>query len=187
MKKIIILALVTMFTLASQAQIVSSRSSRITRTVTERKPAIWIDFGPGFFTGDAENTGLGLDLGIRWNHMFTENIGWDILKISAQTDTKNFGDALNVQAKTGIRGVTPVLFGNSSLYANFAGGYGHYPDAESGGFVWEVGAGVNITRHFSVGINYNSTKYTAKYTVRGYSSSVDAKVGLLSLRLSYGF
>lgn len=183
MKKIFVLAFMAMFSLAIQAQIVSSRSSRITTTYTERTPAIWLDFGPGFFTGDAEDTGLGIDLGFRWNHMFTENIGWDILKVSAQTDTKNFGDALNIQAKTGIRGVTPILFGNSSLYANLAGGYGYYTDIEKGGFVWEVGAGINLTRKFAIGINYNSTQY--EYSSRYSDSTV--KVGLLSLRLSYGF
>ncbi len=184
MKKFFIFVFMTMFTLASQAQIVSSQSSRITREKGVYNPAIWVDFGLGTYTGDPEDTGLGLDLGFRWNHMFTENIGWDILKISAQTDTKSFGESLNVQAKTGIRGVSPVLFGNSSLYANFAGGYGYYTDIEEGGFVWEIGAGVNVTSRFSVGINYNSANYSIEVPRYG---DQDVKVGLLSLRLSYGF
>lgn len=187
MKKLFIVAFMAMFTIASQAQIVSSRSSRITYEKGEYHPAIWVDFGLGTFTGDPEDTGLALDLGFRWNHMFTENIGWDILKVSAQTDTKHFSESLNVQGKTGIRGVTPVLFGNCSLYANFAGGYGYYTKVEEGGFVWEVGAGVNVTPRFSVGINYNSANYSVKYGSGKYSGEQDVKVGLLSLRLSYGF
>lgn len=183
MRKFFVLALMALFTMASQAQIVSSRSSRITRERTVHKPVIWADLGVGTFTGDPEDTGVAIDLGFRWNHMFTENIGWDILKISAQTDTKDFTESLNVQGKTGIRGVTPVLFGNSTLYANFAGGYGYYTDIEEGGFVWEAGAGINITPCFSVGINYNSANYT--YESSRYKQ--DVKVGLLSLRLSYGF
>jgi len=183
MKKIILISFVTLFTLAAQAQIVSSRSSRITTEHRDYHPAIWVDLGPGLYTGDVKDTGVAIDLGFRWNHMFTENIGWDILKISAQTDTKNFKEALNIQGKTGIRGVTPILFGNSSLYANFAGGYGYYTDIEKGGFVWEVGAGINISSRFSVGINYNSANYTYEY----YRSDETVKVGLISLRLSYGF
>ena len=187
MKKYFVFAIVAMFALASQAQIVSSRSSRITHERGEHHPSIWVDLGLGTFTGDAEDTGLGLDLGFRWTNMFTENIGWDVVKISAQTDTKNFTEALNVQGKTGIRGVTPVLFGNSTLYANFGGGYGYYTDIEEGGFVWEVGAGINVTPRFSVGINYNSANYSYEYGSGRYHQEQDVKVGLLSLRLSYGF
>lgn len=190
MKKTIFIALLAMFTLASQAQIVSSRSSRITTQKAGHTPSIFVDFGAGAFTGDIEDAGVALDLGLRWNHMFTENIGWDILKVSAQTSTKEFTEALNVQGKTGIRAVTPVLFGNSTLYANFAGGYGYYTDIEEGGFVWEVGAGINITPRFAVGINYNSANYSFDWKDHydyGGHEKVDVKCGIVSLRLSYGF
>ncbi len=183
MKKFFLLTLLSILSLSTiHAQIVSSRSSHISRTKSEHVPSIFVDLGPGLFTGDSE--GFGLDLGFRWSKMFHPNVGWDILKISAQTEgSDNFTKALNVQAKTGIRGVTPVLFGNSTLYANFAGGYGHYTDFDKGGFAWEVGTGINFTPRISLGIAYNSCNYNVKV----YKTEQSVNVGLLTLRFSYGF
>lgn len=177
MKKIILVAIMAIMTTSAFAQIVSSQSSRITREKKEARTtsSIFVDLGVGVFTGDTYDTGAGVDLGFRWNRMFTPNIGWDILKISAQTDTKHFTESLNVQAKSGIRGVSPVLFGNSSIYANAAAGYAYFTDPSDGGFVWEVGAGLNVTPRFAVGVAYNSIHIN------------DADAGLVSLRLSYGF
>ena len=203
MKKILLFAIMAMFAIGSQAQIISSRSTGITKVQSPRSHNIWIDLGTGVFTGDLEEgSGVGIDLGGRWTKMFSENVGWDILKINAMTDTKNFGESLNVQFKTGLRGVTPVLFGNSSAYVAAAAGYGLFTDEAESAFVWEVGAGLNVTPRFAVGVYYNGISwsremkvtyvsgYNTKYGYPYYSTKkedVTIKGGYLSLKLSYAF
>ena len=191
MKKVFILAITAMFVLASQAQIVSSRSTGITKVKKERTNFFAIDMGAGTFSGDWNNTGTGIDLGFRWTKMFTENIGWDIIKAGAMTDTKNFGEALNVQFKTGVRGVSPVLFGQSTLYAAASAGYGLFTGEAESAFVWEVGAGLNITPHIAVGVAYNAQSLSHEYKYySGYGyhkEKIDIKGGYTSLKLSFTF
>lgn len=205
MKKLFIVAAMAMFTLGSQAQIVHSYSTRIDR-VKENKVHphnIWLDFGAGVFSGDWEDTGVGIDLGVRWTVMFTDYVGWDVIKGNAMTDTKNFGEALNVQFKTGIRGQSPVLFGDSRIYANVDAGYALLTEEAESAFTWEIGVGINVTPRFAVGISYNSLSYSHEYEVpvphyqssRYYSGyyytyekeDVDITAGYLSLRFSYAF
>lgn len=184
MKKLLFMALMAFFSSSAFAQLMTSRMTTVKHNHTSK---IWFDFGPGTYTGDVDDTGLGVDLGFRWTQMFGESIGWDILKISAQTDTKNFSECLDVQGKTGLRYVSPVLFGKQSLYANAAVGYGYYTDMEEGGLVWEIGAGVNVSPRFSVGIAYNSHNYTRDiYVYRKGTEEKSFNVGLVSLRLSIG-
>lgn len=171
MKKFLFLAICAMVSMTVSAQLVTS-----SRVSVEEKPSnIWLDFGVGAYTGDVSDTGLGVDLGLRWNKMFTESIGWDIFKIKAQTDISNFTELLALQATTGARYVSPVLFGNSSAFGAVGLGYGYFTDIEDGGFVWEVSAGINVSPRFLVGVSYNS------------SSVGDATLGYVSLRLGYNF
>lgn len=189
MKKIYFITFLAMLAMVSQAQIAHSSLYGSTRKNQPTSSRLWLDLGAGSFTGDLEKTGVALDLGLRYTHMFHENVGWDVIKLSAQTDTKEFSDMLNVQLKTGIRTVTPVLFGNSSLYANFSAGYGYYTYIEKGGFVWEVGAGINITPNISLGVNYNSANFKVDdyFDIGDYSYYDKVKIGIVSLRVAYGF
>ena len=75
MKKIFVLAVMAMFTLASQAQIVSSRSSRVTTTTTQKNyenfSTIYLQYNPitmKYDDGDSE-TLTGVSLG--FNHAFS--------------------------------------------------------------------------------------------------------------------
>lgn len=156
MKKFLFLAVMLIMTGTASAQLLTSTT--YTKAQTERKNHFAIDLGIGGLVGDVEDGGLGIELGFRDTYMFTPNVGWDIIKISAHTGTSHFTELLNLQAKTGIRGVSPVLFGEATAYANFAGGYGYLTDYEEGGFAWELGAGLNVTPHISIGAVYNSTK-----------------------------
>lgn len=195
MKKILVLALTAMFAMASQAQIVSSRSTGITKVKTEKSHNFWIEGGVGTFSGDWNDTGAGIDLGFRWTKMFSENIGWDIIKAGAMTDTNNFGDALNVQFKTGLRLVSPVMFGESTLYGAVSAGYGLFTEEAESAFVWEVGAGINVTPRFSVGVAYNAQNLTREVEYGYYNGyyythdkeKFDIKGGYLSLKLAYAF
>jgi hypothetical protein len=152
MKKLFLVALLAVFTSSSvSAQLIGS-----SRFVTSRSHNVWVDFGLGAYTGDYKNGGLGMDLGFRWNKMFHENVGWDIIKVAAQADTKHFKESISLKAMTGIRFESPVLFGQSKAYANFAGGYGHMFDMKKGAFTWEVGAGLKVSPRFNVGVAYDS-------------------------------
>lgn len=189
MRKFFLVAILAAFTVASQAQIVSSRSSRITKK--EAVNSHWfLDLGAGAYGDGVDGSSVNIDLGIRWSHMFTPNIGWDILKANVQTDASNFTEALNIQGKSGIRGVSPVVFGNSTLYANAGFGYGYFTDMEAGGFVWEIGAGINFNPRLSLGIVYNSNKFSKDEEYYGYGYegdvSIKGKVNVIQLRLSVG-
>lgn len=175
MKKLFLLVVMALLCTSSFAQLVTSSSV----TVEKKRSALWLDFGAGAFSGDYEDGGLGVDLGLRWNKSFTENIGWDIFKIKAQADTKHFSETVLLQAMTGLRGTTPVLFGNSSIYGSAGLGYGYVFDAEEGGLCWEVSAGVNVTPRFLVGVAYNS---------QGISfDGATAHLNYVSLRLGFNF
>ncbi len=198
MKKVFVLTIVVLIAVSGKAQIVSSRSSMITREYKPTKNQFWFDCGIGIYTGDItdyykdryynddEGMGMALDLGFRWTKMYTDNIGWDVLKLSAQSDLKHIGKMVDVQLKSGVRGVSPVLFGNSTIYGNVALGYGYYIYHEKGDFVWEVGAGINITPKLSIGVSYNNhslEEYSSKY----YSDKETLSCGILSLRAGVCF
>ena len=190
MKKIFLTCLVALISLSTYAQekgkLVGSDTRLITTTTTttvvERTPVTYIDLGIGGFADDAE--GFAIDFGLRFTKMFTPNIGWDILKISAQTtpDSEIYPN-LNLQAKTGIRGVTPILFGKSgAVYGYFDGGYGYNIHDEGGGFAWEAGIGVNLSKQLSLGLAYNN----CSYTIERYYYDEDVSCGYVSLRLGIG-
>ncbi len=176
MKKIIFAITMLLVASTASAQLIKSTSVAVQKSA--KKNYFAIEFGSGFFTGDIEKGGAVLDLSLRDTYMFHPNIGWDILKFTAQTGTGGFADCLDLQIKTGVRGMTPVLFGQSTIYVNAGAGYNYWVgDAgQAGGFTWEAGAGLNITPHFLVGINYSSVKVNVdtdeKYTVGAFTFRV---------------
>lgn len=184
MKKLFVTTFMFLMFATMQAQIVQSRSSGYTKYNHPTKNYIAVDLGAGSMTGDHEDTEFGLDLGVRWTMMLNDNLGWDVLKLSAQSDTGNFDRYFSVQLKTGVRGVTPVVLGNCSIYGNFALGYGYYTNCKKGDLAYEFGAGVNITPKVSLGVAYNICNFTDIYSDW---DEEDIKVGLFSVRLSYRF
>ncbi|MBR1469449.1 MAG: outer membrane beta-barrel protein [Prevotella sp.] len=182
MKKIFLIAFMAVFTSSAFAQLMTARMTTVKRSAS----TVWIDLGPGLYTGDVDDAGAGIDLGIRFTKMFGGGIGWDIFKASAQTGTSKFTEILDVQAKTGVRYVSPVLFGNQSLYANLGAGAGYYTDMDKFGFVWEVGAGINITPRVSLGIAYNSHSFSQEIYDGRRTEDKSFNVGLISLRLGIG-
>lgn len=170
MKKILFVALMAVFTISANAQLVTSN-----RTIRSNAHNIWVDFGLGAYTGDYKDGGLGLDLGLRWNKMFHEYVGWDIVKVAAQADTKHFKESISLKAMTGIRFESPVLFSDAKAYANFAGGYGYVFDPKDGAFTWEIGAGLKVTPRFNVGVAYDSM------SKKGFTT------GYINLKVGYAF
>lgn len=153
MKKIFLVAVLALFTSSAFAQLLTS--SRVARS--ERAHNVWIDLGVGTYTSSGAS-GTDLNLGIRVNKMFHEYVGWDIIKVGAHANTKDFGKTISVEALTGIRGESPVLFANAKAYANFALGYIHTIDPNKGAFEWEIGAGLKITPRINVGVAFDSSK-----------------------------
>jgi len=153
MKKFIMVALMAVIAVSASAQLITSN-----RTVRgARAHNTWIDFGVGTYTNEGAK-GTDLNLAIRFNKMFTEYVGWDIIKIGARSNTDDLGKCICAEALTGIRGESPVLFSNAKAYGNFGIGYLYGFDAEKGGFAWEIGAGLKLTPRFNIGIAYDSYK-----------------------------
>lgn len=153
MKKLFFVAVMALVTLSASAQLITSN-----RTIRNSRPHFtWIELGAGTYTNDGAE-GADLNLGIRFNKMFSDYVGWDIIKIGARSNTEELGDCLCAEALTGIRGESPVLFSNAKAYGNFGIGYLYGFDAEKGGLAWEIGAGLKLTPRFLFGIVYNSYK-----------------------------
>ena len=156
MKKLFLLVAMTIVTMSASAQLITS-----TRAIKgERAHNFWVDLGGGGFNGDVNDSGFGVDLGIRVTKMWN-SVGWDIFRLSATTDTKDFGGAANVKLKTGIRYISPAVVGDMKLYANADMGYGFYPDnTDWHGSAWEAGVGIMLTNRISAGVVYDSQYYS---------------------------
>lgn len=121
-----------------------------------------IELGVGG-TGDVT-----VDLGIKWQTNLHEYFAWDVLTVKALADVENnFSESITGEALTGIRLISPE-FAGLTAYVNGRAGYAFNFDASEGGFAFEVGAGVNITRNIYLGYAYNhfkidgaKTKYNA--------------------------
>lgn len=151
MKKTVLMLLAIFFCTTMSAQLVTGT----TYTKAKKKAsALWLDLGVGKMK---DIDGAGIDLGLRWNRNIYQNyLSWDIIKVKAETSTKYFSELITAQALTGLRGTSPVLFGNSSLFAAFGIGYGYcFGDASAGGLDWDVSVGINITPRIMVGVGYN--------------------------------
>lgn len=154
MKKYLLFALTLMITINGFAQM-SERTSV--------SSGIWLEVGAGgnifhqreFFGTDDNHSGVGINIGARYTKMFNNYIGWDVIKINAQTDLKNFKALLGLQAMTGLRLVSPVIFGHQTAYLSGAIGGSYYPDPDKGNFAWEGGLGINISPKTSIGAFYN--------------------------------
>ena len=182
MKKYFVLALMAMFTTMASAQLMTSRMSNLKG---ERATTCWFDFGAGLPAADAskgDGLGAGFDLGFRVTHMYTENLGWDIFRVKGQIYTKEVGPgdtSLSVSGQTGFRYVSPVLFSDKTLYGNAMFGAGYM--AGPGEFLinWEIGAGINITKHFAAGLFYTCEHYKDHHE--------NVALGLFGIRASVGF
>ncbi|MDE6160299.1 MAG: porin family protein, partial [Muribaculaceae bacterium] len=137
----------------------------------------------GVEAGDV-STDFGIDvtLGYRWH--IANGFNWDILKIGANTGVSNFAELMTLRFLTGIRYNSAPVIGDKSLYADFGMGYGLMTDdTDFGGFVYEIGVGVNLTRKISLGLVWegNCMKYSDDYW------EYSAHYGLFGLRLGVNF
>lgn len=111
-----------------------------------------IELGVGG-TGDVT-----VDLGFKWQANLHENIAWDVVTVKAVADVENnFAESCTGQVLTGLRLISPE-FSGMNIYANARAGYAHNFDASEGGFAFEIGAGIQVTRSIYLGYAYNNFK-----------------------------
>ena len=156
MKKFLLLVLVAFVSSTMSAQLVTSTTVTRTKKQSSGKSGMFMEVGVGTLGGDIENDGISLDLGFGYRKGFSEYLAWDILKIKAVAEISNLDKSLTPQIMTGIRGTSPVLFGNVTGYASFSAGYGHNIDMESGGLAYEAQIGLNLTSKLSLGLVYDN-------------------------------
>lgn len=155
MKKYLLFMLVAFICSSMSAQLVTSTT--ITRTKKQvSNSGMFFEVGVGALGGDVEGDGVSLDLGLGYRKGFNQYVAWDILKLKALAEVSNLGETITPQLMTGIRGTSPVLFGNATAFGSFNGGYGYVIDAEEGGFAYEIQAGLNITPKFYVAFVYDN-------------------------------
>lgn len=148
MKRTIILLTVFMTTAVAMAQDLSFNGG----SYEHRRHSFGIELGVGG-AGD-----LCVDLGLRWQMNLHEYVAWDVITVRAMADVENdFGDSITPEILSGLRLISPELFGMTA-YANARFGYAHNFDLEDGSFTYELGVGINVTRHIYVGYAYNHFK-----------------------------
>lgn len=125
------------------------------------------DFGSDNYETKRHNWGIELgvggtgsftiDVGFRWQMNLHEFVSWDVLTLKALVAPEYFTETITPQLMTGIHLNSPQFFGISA-YLLGRGGYGRWIDAKTGGFCLEIGAGLNVTKHISVGYAYDQQK-----------------------------
>lgn len=174
MKKIFLLGMVALMSVAAQAQIVSSRSERITvqREVT---PATNVNELSAYL-------GNGWGVGYQFRHDFNKYVGWNVFGLSYMSGfdySPADGGTFNLRA-LGVRGYTPSYKGIVRGYADLNMGYTltyfyndwyeeMYCDHHFG---LDFGFGVQLYKHFAVGYNVTIAR-------PGYGASHFAKLSYL--------
>jgi hypothetical protein len=151
--------------------------------------AVFVETALGATTGDIGDTDLGWSLGIGYRWHITSGFCWDILKLAANAEPSNFEDTVDCRLLSGFRYNSPRVLVGKSLYANVAFGY-HFLDGDIDGrhgFAYELGAGINLTRHLSLGINWEASSYNTTYKVGKKETSDKISWGIVGLKLGCQF
>jgi len=145
-----------------------------------------------------------VDLGIRYLERFSENLGWDVIKLRTKVTAKynhfeNIEDRFHLQIMTGIRATSdPYLrelvdfeyldIPNWTGYVSFKPGLGlnYTKDAFFTGLCFEMEFGVNVTQNLLFGYvyNYQSNNEKKKNDV---PVGFNGKTTFSALRLGFSF
>lgn len=161
----------------------SNTGNSSTRTSDfENHSGMFVEPAIGIMTGDCDTDfGLSLGFGYRWH--IVNGFCWDVLKIAANTGASHMEDMFDARFLTGIRYNTDAIIPGRSLYANLAMGWNITPfHPEWTGFAYEIGVGINLTKHVAVGLVWEGN--CLNYEDPGYDS---AHNGLLGIKLGYQF
>ena len=108
------------------------------------------------------------DIGIRYLTLFSDYIGWDVVKVKTNIELKELnkdnGYAFLPQLMSGVRAFTPAFIGGNNIkgFAANRAGMGFffkdivYGNKEFGvGFCYEAELGVNLTKSLFLAVAYN--------------------------------
>lgn len=182
MKKFLLLVLVAFVSSTMSAQLVTSTTVTKTKK-SSGKSGMFMEVGVGTLGADWENDGIAFDLGFGYRKGFSEYFAWDIFKIKAIAELSNLEESITPQILTGVRGTTPVLFGNMTAFGSFSAGYGTNIELESGGFAYEAQIGLNITPKMYLALIYENQGLT----IEDYDYEIDANVSFTGLRFGLRF
>lgn len=157
-------------------------SNRNTASTYENHSGMFVEPAIGLMVGDCDTDfGIGVGFGYRWH--IANGFSWDVLKISGNTGVSHLSEMFDARFLTGIRYTTDAIIPGRSVYVNLAMGWNILPDQpEWTGFAYEIGAGLNLTNHVSLGLVWEGN--CLKYEDPGYPSMHN---GLLGVKLGYQF
>lgn len=181
MRKVILFLAVLVSAITASAQRASDSDMSWSNNDDINHSGVFADVTAGVLTGDMDTDfALGLKLGYRWN--IYDGLSWDVVSIGASTGVSNFAEAMNLRFLTGFRYNTPVDLIGKSLYVNFGLGYClSTDDTDWGGFAYEIGVGVNLTRTISLGLAWEGSKWSYEYEGWKFSGNfgiIGAKLGI---------
>ncbi len=177
MKKLLIAAICGVLSLGASAQIIRSTSSERIVTVKESPKPVnesWNHSGFFFNTGigimndywDETVAGWEFGLGYRWH--ISSGFSWEVIKLGFSTGLDYF-EGISARFTTGFRYDTPRIeaLGKRPIYASVGLGANVLADEGIGGLAYEIGAGMKITRGFSVGLFWQGATLTDYYNTSG--------------------
>lgn len=176
MKKVIFLFMMLMTCGLAQAQDWDFGGRKGGSSYETKRNNIGIELNAG---GTGE---FAIALGARWQMNFNENFAWDVLTLKAVTEPSYFGESLTPMLMTGVRGFTPE-FAGMRAYANARAGYDYNIDGEVGGFCFEAGVGLQVTKNISIGYSFSSIKFTE----HDYYYDISATAKMHSVSLGFTF
>jgi opacity protein-like surface antigen len=151
--------------------------------------AVFVETAIGAIVGDVDTDfGWNVGLGYRWHISY--GFCWDVLKLGINTIPSNFSkETLDWRVLSGFRYNSPRFIAGKSLYANVAFGYHILDGGKDGkhGLAYEIGAGINLTRHLSLGISWDASSYNSTYTYKKNSYSENISWGIVGLKLGCQF
>lgn len=145
--------------------ILCALSVRCQSTENYTHSGIFADVSAGLFNDSYGNDfGIGLKAGYRY-HIY-EGICWDVASIGANTCIGWHGEEFNLRFLSGIHYDLPKNILTKSLYANLDLGYclSTY-DTSCGGFAYDIGLGINLTRLISLGLVWEGSLWRQEYTI----------------------
>jgi len=123
-----------------------------------KKDVFGVDLGIGALK--MYEWGTFIDLGIRWTHNFSPNIGLDIVNVKFQGYTKgSFGNDGVFHVMTGVRGYTKDFAKDMKGYATLKIGWGDQPGLQINGFAYESEIGLYLTKTVLTGFVFNGTYF----------------------------
>lgn len=183
MKKILVFAVCVITAGAAMAQ---GWDFSVSKSEDLKRNQFAIELGVG------SASDINVDLGFCWRMNFSKYVAWDVLTFKALADVAydDILDATILELLTGVRGTSPVFYKNMSAYLTAKAGYAvACQDIDGDGeFAFELGVGVNLTRHLYVGYAFNNCGVNEEeYYSKKHSYNYATKADVHSIRIGYTF